>query len=85
MRENWMQFFVTGIAETAEQAVATARELIAMFDAHRQEVAGVDRGAPSTPRVHELMQAHPIVTIQQTTGYRGPAFRLRVRGSEIGR
>ncbi len=34
--ETWMEFFLTGVAETAEQAAATARDLIAMFDAHRQ-------------------------------------------------
>lgn len=62
--ETWMEFFLTGVAETAEQASATARELIAMFDAHRQQIAGLGRAAPSALRVHELMQARPIVTIQ---------------------
>ena len=62
--ETWMEFFLTGVAETAEQAAATARDLIAMFDAHRQQIAGLGRAAPSALRVHELMQASPIVTIQ---------------------
>ena len=62
--ETWMEFFLTGVAETAEQASATARDLIAMFDANRQQVAGLGRAAPSALRVHELMQASPIVTIQ---------------------
>lgn len=62
--ETWMEFFLTGVAETAEQASATARELIAMFDAHRQQIGGLGRAAPSALRVHELMQARPIVTIQ---------------------
>jgi hypothetical protein len=59
-----MEFFLTGVAETAEQAVATVGELIAMFEAHRQKIAAVGRAAPSALRVHEWMQAHPIVTIQ---------------------
>jgi Fic family protein len=62
--ETWMEFFLTGVAETAEQAAATARDLIAMFDAHRQQIAGLGRAAPSALRVHELMQASPIVTIR---------------------
>ncbi|MFD2252413.1 Fic family protein [Pseudochelatococcus lubricantis] len=62
--ETWMEFFLTGIAETAEQAAATARDLITMFDAHRQKIAGIGRAAPSALRVHELMQASPIVTVQ---------------------
>ncbi len=62
--ETWMEFFLTGVAETAEQAAATACVLIAMFDTHRQEISGLGRAAPSALRVHELMQATPIVTIQ---------------------
>lgn len=62
--EAWMEFFLTGVAETAEQASETARDLIAMFDAHRQQISTLGRSAPSALRVHEFMQARPIVTIQ---------------------
>ena len=45
--------------------ISTNRTLaIAMFDAHRQTIAGLGRAAPSALRVHELMQASPIVTIR---------------------
>jgi Fic family protein len=72
--ETWMEFFLTGVAETAEQAVATARELIAMFDSDRQKIADVGRAAPSALRVHELMQAHPIVTIPTVSSRLGVSF-----------
>ena len=62
--ETWMEFFLTGVAETAEQAAETARELIAMFEAHRQQISTLGRSAPSALRVHEFMQARPVVTIQ---------------------
>ena len=62
--ETWMEFFLTGVAETAEQAAATARDLISMFDGHRQKIGCLGRAAASALRVHELMQARPIVTIQ---------------------
>lgn len=62
--EAWMEFFLTGVAETAEQASETARDLIAMFDAHRTQIGALGRSAPSALRVHEFMQARPIVTIQ---------------------
>ena len=61
--ETWMEFFLIGVAETAEQAAATARDLIVMFDSHRLGVAELGRAAPTALRVHELMQASPIVTI----------------------
>lgn len=62
--EAWMEFFLTGVAETAEQAAETARELIIMFEAHRQQIAKLGRLAPSALRVHEFMQARPIVMTQ---------------------
>lgn len=62
--ETWMEFFLTGVAETAEQAADTARELIAMFEGHRQQISRLGRSAPSALRVHEFMQARPVVTIQ---------------------
>lgn len=62
--EAWMEFFLTGVAETAEQASETARDLIVLFDKHRQKIAALGRSAPSALRVHEFMQARPIVTIQ---------------------
>ena len=65
--ETRMAFFLTGVVETAEQAAATARDLIAMFNAHRQQIAGLGRAAPSALRVHELMQVSPIVTIQSVS------------------
>lgn len=62
--EAWMEFFLTGVAETAEQAAETARDLIFMFEAHRQQLAKLGRSAPSALRVHEFMQARPIVMTQ---------------------
>jgi Fic family protein len=72
--ETWMEFFLTGVAETAEQAAATARDLMAMFDAHRQKITGLGRAAPSALRVHELIQASPIVTIQTVSEKLGISF-----------
>ena len=72
-----MEFFLTGVAETAEQAAATARDLIAMFDAHRQKIARLGRAAASALRVHELMQASPIVTIQTVSEKLGVSFSHR--------
>jgi len=62
--EAWMEFFLTGVAETAEQASDTARELIALFGNHRQKIGTLARAAPSALRVHEFLQGRPIVTIQ---------------------
>ncbi len=72
--ETWVEFFLTGVAETAEQASTTARDLMILFDAHRLQIAGLGRAAPSALRVHELMQASPIVTIQTVCEKLGVSF-----------
>ncbi|MFM8532723.1 MAG: Fic family protein [Acidimicrobiia bacterium] len=72
--ETWVEFFLTGVAETAEQASTTARDLMTLFDAHRHKIAGLGRAAPSALRVHELMQASPIVTIQTVCEKLGVSF-----------
>jgi Fic family protein len=59
-----MEFFLTGVAETAEQATSTAKELMILFDRDRQKIAKFGRAASSMLRVHELLQRRPIITIQ---------------------
>lgn len=62
--EAWMEFFLTGVAETAEQAADTAKELTAMFEADRTTIRSHGRAAASALRVHEFMQRRPIVTVR---------------------
>jgi Fic family protein len=62
--EAWMEFFLTGVRDTATQAVDTARDLIALFDRDREEIQTLGRSAASVFRVHDFMQRRPIVTIQ---------------------
>lgn len=61
--ERWLDFFLDGIVQTAEQAADTARRLLSLFELDRTLVEGLGRGAPSALRVHQFMQSHPLVTI----------------------
>jgi Fic family protein len=74
--ESWLAFFLDGVRETADGAVATARRLAAMFqeDRHRIEPAG--RRAGSALRVHEALKAHPLLSLPaicERTGLSFPA------------
>jgi Fic family protein len=62
--EAWMEYFLTGVRDTAAQAVETARELMALFADDRRAVQTLARSAASALRVHELMQRRPLITIQ---------------------
>jgi Fic family protein len=62
--EAWMEYFLTGIRETASQAVDTAREIMTLFDEDRAAIQTLGRSAASAFRIHDLLQRRPLVTIQ---------------------
>jgi Fic family protein len=65
--EAWLEFFLTGIGETANQAFDAAAEIVDLFKTDRERInAGKDRSG-SALRVHELLQQHPFVTAGQLT------------------
>ena len=60
--EAWLEFFLEGIADTANQAFHTANSIVALFQGDRQRI-GTEAAAPnSVLRVHELLQTSPYVT-----------------------
>ena len=61
--EAWLEFFLTGVAETAEQATETTRDLTAMFARDQETIAGFGRSATSVLRVHDLLQKRPLVSV----------------------
>lgn len=62
--EAWIEFFLTGVAETAEQAADTARQLMILFETDRLMLRERGRAAASALRVQEFLQRRPMVTIQ---------------------
>jgi Fic family protein len=62
--EEWVDFFLDGVTRTADQAAATARRLLDLFeeDRHRIEEA-LGRSTGSALQVHELMKRSPLVTV----------------------
>jgi Fic family protein len=61
--ETWVEFFVTGMSETANEVVDTARQLLTLFEEDRERIRGLGRPAASMLRVHELLQRRPIIGI----------------------
>lgn len=74
--EAWLAFFLEGVRETAESAVATERRLAELFAAHREALRQEGRRATSALRVHEALKGRPLLTISaacQITGLSFPA------------
>ena len=72
--ETWLEFFLTGVAETAEQAAESAREILALFDQDRQKLSGVGRASSSILRVHEVLQSRPVISIKAASSLSGLSF-----------
>jgi Fic family protein len=62
--EAWMEYFLTGVRDTAGQAVDTARELMMLFEQDRTAIRALGRNSASAFRVHDFMQRRPLTTIQ---------------------
>lgn len=63
--EDWVRFFMQGVAETAEQAVSAARGILGLFDEDRQPLVALGRQASAALRLHEVMKRRPIASIAQ--------------------
>lgn len=62
--EKWVEFFLTGVKETSEQAIAAARQTLSLFEADRRKIEAA-RAAGSVLRVYQFAQTTPILSIAQ--------------------
>jgi Fic family protein len=64
--EVWLDFFLTGVRETADQAAEAARRIVALFDEDARKIETLGRPAASVLRVFQHLQLNPIVSIPAT-------------------
>jgi Fic family protein len=73
--ETWTEFFLTGVAETANNAYESAMRIVALFQADRERIAACGEQTNSMLRIHELLQTHPFLNAAQAkekTGLSAP-------------
>ncbi len=61
--EAWLEFFLEGVASTADQAALTARRMLDLFDRDHRRIAKTGRTAGSALRVHHLACRRVVFTI----------------------
>lgn len=62
--ENWLAFFLRGVADVSAQATETARRILSLRETHRSQITErLGRAAGNGPRALELLYEHPIVSI----------------------
>jgi Fic family protein len=63
--ETWLEFFLTGVEETANGAIETVNRLLRLFEQDTAKIGMLGRAAPNTLRLHQALQSMPIIGIQQ--------------------
>ena len=61
--EAWLDFFLIGVRDTAEQAASASREILDLFNRDRKKIETLGRPAASVLRVFQHMQRNPIIAI----------------------
>jgi Fic family protein len=69
--EPWLEFFLDGVAETANQAFDATTRIVDLFKADRDRITAESNRAGSALRVHELLQQHPFLTAGQLVEHTG--------------
>lgn len=83
--EAWLEFFLTGVAATANNAHDSALRIVTLFSEDRARITTVGEQANSMLRVHALLQNQPFVKATQVvdkTGLSMPTVNSAMAGLE---
>lgn len=83
--ETWLEFFLDGVAETANQAFDAATRIFGLFKVDRERITAESERAGSALRVHELLQQSPFATagqLVQRTGLTAPTINAALADLE---
>jgi Fic family protein len=83
--EAWLEFFLEGVAETANQAFDAATRIVDLFKHDRDRIIAGSERAGSALRIHDLMQQNPFVTSNQLverTGLSSPTVNAALADLE---
>ena len=83
--EAWLEFFLDGVAETANQAFDAATRIVELFKQDRDRITAECGRAGSALRVHELLQQNPFVTskvLVRKTGLTAPTVNASLADLE---
>ena len=60
--ESWIRFFLTGVIETAEQAIETAHSILDLFEKDRAKIEASGKSTAAVLTVHHCLQSQPVAT-----------------------
>ena len=65
--EEWLEFFLSGVKETADEAISTARRILEMLQSDRATIEALGRQAATALQVFRFAQTKPILSTQQAS------------------
>jgi Fic family protein len=69
--EAWLEFFLDGVARTANEAFDAATRIHALMREHRERIGTQSDRASSALRVHEVLQTSPFLTASKAVRQTG--------------
>jgi len=81
--EEWLEFFLDGVAQTADQAVDTAQRIVALLDGDRARMGTFGRSASSVMRVHRALSERAILSIGDAAERSGLSFPAAAKAMEL--
>lgn len=60
--EAWLEFFLDGVAETADQAFEAATRIVTLFREDRERISAESERAGSALRLHDVFQRNPFMS-----------------------
>jgi Fic family protein len=83
--EPWLEFFLEGVATTANQAFEAAIRIVELFKRDREQIRAQSERAASPLMIHEHFQKHPFLTVSklvEQTGLSVPTVNGVLAGLE---
>lgn len=83
--EAWLDFFLAGVADTANQAFDAATRIGELFNQDRERIVGQSARAGSALRIHDLLQQSPYLTanrLVERTGLSAPTVNAALADLE---
>ena len=83
--EAWLEFFLDGVAETANQAFDAATRIVELFKQDRERITAESDRAGSALRIHELLQQNPFLSanlLVERTGLSAPTINAALADLE---
>ncbi|MCM1532722.1 MAG: Fic family protein [Ruminococcus flavefaciens] len=72
--EQWINFFLQALLESAEDAIATIDELTKLHDTNVEQISAMGRASKNVMSVFQYLEANPIIEIKKTAEAIGISF-----------